>query len=181
MAHYEYVRKSFQVEIVNLAGLTGIGSDDGGTVDHVRGENYSPLPSTTLLGLDKERGNMRYEAMVRELGLYNTIRIYDRNSVGATGDVSSSSYQFKIDFDRESAIYYPDFPSLTDEEVVNKLISDALSRDINQRRFYYDPVVPPVLSGNDGVSFRIIDMVAGALGGGDPLVVGANVLVTRIR
>lgn len=135
--------------------ITKIGSDAEGFIDHVLVQNYETPPSTFALSLSKERANMRYEAMLREVSEnISPLFVLDQDNGGATVSAPGTAFSCTLAYDRPEYLYTDDETdpgtTLTGTDALTRQIARCLIRDIVQTRQVYDPTnVDGITAGNE--------------------------------
>ena len=64
----------------------------------------STLPTTNATVLERERGNMRWESVVRQLQKFANCEIFDIEIIEANGDANATSLQFSVAYEQPEAL-----------------------------------------------------------------------------
>lgn len=123
-------------------GSSGVVSDIGFTTG-----NYGGTPLTYAQAIDKERANMRWDAIVNHLGLLISpvfLGIYDKQGT-VDGTVPLDSLSFTIAYDRANYLETEDETSpgdwLRGADCIKRLIARALIEDSTGNQEIFDPSI----------------------------------------
>lgn len=109
--------------------------------------NQGGAPTTLLQSLNKERANMRWDAVVFELGqLISPIRLADISKTGVIdGSAAVTSLSFTVAYDRPSYLRIEDSLNpgtyLTGEACIKRLVAIALVNDYDNPQEIMDPTI----------------------------------------
>jgi len=78
-------------------------ADNGGVTPNTA-DGFASLPSTTALGLNRARGNMRFRNIVNRLTGLSDCQIRDITITEANGDAQATSLQFTVNYERPAFI-----------------------------------------------------------------------------
>ncbi len=139
---------------VTVGALTGGAAPDDGHVDHTTPEEYGAttgFPATKLLSLTKERANMRWEAILRQVSLeIQPLQISSVVATGADEDTPATSVEFTLAYDKVEYLRTEDELSpgsfLTDIAAIKRWVERALTTDHTSNRYIYNPDVVPTTS-----------------------------------
>ena len=128
-----------------------IGALVSGHVDHTTPEQYGALsdfPTTKILSLVKERANMRWEEIIRQVSV--TIQPLQISGVVATGadeDTEATAFDFTLAYDRVEYVRTEDELNpgvfLEGVDAVKRWVERALTIEITSNRFIYNPDIVP--------------------------------------
>ena len=133
---------------VTIGALTGGAAPDDGHVDFTTVEEYgatSGFPTTDVLALAKERANMRWEAIVRQLGTEtHPLQISGAVAAAADEDTPATSVDFTVAYDRVEYLRTEDTEDspgtfLTGTAAIKRWVERALVIDHTFLRQTYDP------------------------------------------
>jgi hypothetical protein len=166
----------YRIEI-DGSGLGGTAPDDG-FIDNQRAREYDPLPSTLDASRAKERGNVRYGELIRQLSdNISPVNHTPRQIVapGRDGDTPPTSFDFTVVFDRPEYLRTEDETNpgtfLTGVDAVTRFVARALVQERYDNREIYNPT-----AGN----FSLIEnLQTGALAA-DVATAEGNITVTEI-
>lgn len=136
---------------VSIAALTGGAAPDDGHVDHTTPEEYGTttgFPTTKLLSLTKERANMRWEAILRQISMeIQPLQVSSVVATGATKDAPATAFEFTVAYDKVEYLRTEDETSpgtfLTGAPAIKRWVERALTTDHTFNRFIYNPDVVP--------------------------------------
>jgi len=168
---------------VAIGALTGGAAPLDGHVDCTTPEEYGAttgLPTTNILSLSKERANMRFEAIIRQIS--EEIQPLQTSGVIATGadaDTPASAFTFTVSYDRFEYLRTEDELNLgvylTGADAIKRWVERALTTTSTANRFVYNPDVVPTTAIISGPG--IADVVSGPAEATLPI---ASVVVTPI-
>lgn len=141
---------------VTIGALTGGAAPKDGHVDNKTPEQYGaddtnvPLlasttfPSTNDLSLTKERANMRYEAIIRQISEnIQPLQISGVVAAAADQDTPATSFVFTLAYDRVEYLRTEDELNagvfLEGADALKRWVERALINDITENRFIYKP------------------------------------------
>ena len=78
-------------------------ADNGGVTPNTA-DGFASLPTTTALGLNRARGNMRFRNIVNRLTGLSDCQIRDITITEANGDAQATSLQFTVNYERPAFI-----------------------------------------------------------------------------
>lgn len=177
MAPSGLTRLEINYYTVTIGALTGGAAPADGHVDNKTPEQYGaddtnvPLlasttfPSTNDLSLTKERANMRYEAIIRQVSEnIQPLQISGVVAAAADQDTPATSFVFTLAYDRVEYLRTEDEQNagvfFTEENAIKRWIERALTTDITENRFIYKPDVVPATAIVQGPAVE--EVVAGA-------------------
>ena len=177
---------------VTIGALTGGADPLDGHVDNKTPEQYGgddpnvPLsasttfPSTNALSLTKERANMRYEAIIRQVS--ENIQPLQVSGVVATGadeDTPATSFVFTLAYDKKEYLRTEDELNLgvflTEDAAIKRWVERALTTSETLNRFIYKPDLVPATAIVQGPAVEKV--TAGAAEGSLPI---ASVTVVAV-
>ncbi len=154
----------YRVVITTLTG--GAAPADGG-IDNITPEQYganADFPTTLDNSLAKERANMRYEEVIRQVSLMIQPILVSAFTSDAGGDQEASSFEFTLMFDRDYYVFTIDETSspdvITGADAVKRCVERALIIDIVKNRQIYDPTHSGMAPPKNSV--QVISVTAGA-------------------
>lgn len=134
----------YRVEI-SATGLGGSAPKDG-FIDNLRPRDYDPFPSTRSSSEAKERGNIRYEEIIRQLSTnISPVNHTPRKIVapGRDADSAPTEFNFTVVFDRPEYLRTEDENNpgvfLTGEDAVKRFVARALVTRREDHREIFDP------------------------------------------
>lgn len=138
----------YRVEI-DASGLGGAAPADG-FVDHTKPEEYSAFPTNNTLSLQKERANMRWEEVVRQVSeKISPVYVLEIEATGADQDNPATLFSVTFGYDREEYIFTEDEDNpgttLSAVDAVKRWVARALIVDLVENRYIY---YPDVVNGN---------------------------------
>lgn len=152
---------------VTIGALTGGAAPKDGHVDHKTPEQYgadSPAPSTTFpsteaLSLAKERANMRYEAIIRQVSEnIQPLQISGVVATAADQDTPATSFVFTLAYDRKEYLRTEDELNpgvfLLEGDAIKRWVERALTTDATENRFFYNPELVPTTAIISGPGVR---------------------------
>jgi len=151
----------YRIVITNLTGV----APANGFVDHQKPEDYITLPTTKAFSEAKERSNMRYESIIRNIStdIAPTV-VRGQVATAATPDAEATSFGMTVGYDREEYVRTADelIPGteLIGIAAVTRWVARALIQEQVGNRDFYDPTVVPATGiprGNE-----ISNVIAGA-------------------
>lgn len=145
---------------VTIGALTGGAAPADGHVDHKTPEQYGaddvnvPLaasttfPSDNDLSLAKERANMRYEAIIRQVSEnIQPLQISGVVATAADQDTPATSFVFTLAYDRVEYLRTEDELNpgvfLLEGDAIKRWVERALTTDATENRFIYKPDLVP--------------------------------------
>lgn len=139
-----------------------------GHIDHTTPEQYGAagaFPSTNALSLVKERANMRWEEIIRQVS--ETIQPLQISGVVATDaeeDVEATAFGFTLAYDRVEYLRTEDELNpgvyLTGNAAIKRWIERALTTDITSNRFIYKPDDVPTTTIPGGPAIESVTALA---------------------
>jgi hypothetical protein len=78
-------------------------ADNGGVTPNTA-DGFASLPTTTALGLNRARGNMRFRNIVNRLTGFSDCAIRDITITEANGDAQATSLQFTVLYERPTFV-----------------------------------------------------------------------------
>ena len=136
---------------VTIGALIGGAAPKDGHVDHITPEQYGALgsfPTTDALSLTKERANMRYEAIIRQVS--ENIQPLQVSGVVATAadeDTPATSFVFPLSYDKKEYLRTEDELNpgvfLTEDAAIKRWVERALTTDVTMNRYVYKPDFVP--------------------------------------
>lgn len=134
---------------------------------------YGGYPDSLTLSINKEYATMRWEQIVNNLGLLiSPVVIRDFvKTTDYTGESPLVTMQWTVGYDRPEYLSIVDItsgatpkPLLTDINTIKRLVSTALTLDLNSNREIFDPTITMFGSNCNRVnSSKIVNLTAGAL------------------
>ncbi len=185
-------RKEVSHYTVNIGALTGGVAPDDGHVDFTTPEEYavaSAFPTTKVLSLAKERANMRWEAIIRQLGSeIHPLQISGAVATTADEDTEATVVDFTIAYDRIEYLRTEDTENnpgifLEGEAAIKRWVERALITDHTFLRSVYNPADtgldagPPADTAAQVKGMNIESVTAGAVEASAPI---ATVTVTAV-
>jgi len=160
MAPKGLTRLEINYYTVTIGALTGGVAPLDGHVDHKTPEQYGaddvnvPLaasttfPTTNILSLAKERANMRYAAVIRQISEnIQPLQISGVVATGATKDAPATSFVFTAAYDRVEYLRTEDELNagvfLEGVDAIKRWVERALTTAVTENRFIYKPDVVP--------------------------------------
>ena len=153
---------------VTIGALTGGAAPNDGHVDNTTPEQYgasSAYPSTNDLSLAKERANMRYEAILRQVSEnIQPLQVSGVVATGATEDTPATSFVFTLAYDKVEYLRTEDELNpntyLEGADAVKRWVERALTTDVTMNRFIYKPDPVPLTTNPQGPAIE--EVTAGA-------------------
>ena len=143
---------------VTIGALTGGAAPNDGHVDNTTPEQYGAttgFPSTNALSYEKERANMRYEAILRQVS--ENIQPLQVSGVVATGadqDNPAISFVFTLAYDKKEYLRTEDELNpgtyFTEADAIKRWVERALTTDVTMNRFVYKPDPVPLSTNPQG-------------------------------
>lgn len=158
------------IDTPNLIGGSLLTTESGG-IDNTTPEQYGAttgFPSDINFSLAKERGNMRYEEILRQVS-ENIQPVYVSAIVATAGDgdTEPTDFDFTLVYDRDEFVTTVELPgeaspgdTLTAEDAIKRWVERALTATIVQNRNIYDPTETASAIRNGP---QIIEVTAGSL------------------
>ena len=166
----------YRIEI-NGSGLGGPAPQDG-FIDDQPAKKYDPLPNDLAASRAKERANVRFGELIRQLSdnispVNHTPR--QVNAPGRDGNTPPTQFDFTVVFDRPEYLRTEDENNpgvfLTGENAVTRFVARALAQERFDNREIFNPAA--------GNSSLIETVTIGALAA-DVATAESNVTVTEI-
>jgi hypothetical protein len=144
---------------VTIGALAGGPAPADGHIDNKTAQQYgfdsivndgpsTTFPTTNVLALAKERANMRYEAIIRQISdVIQPIQISGVVATGADEDTEATSFVFTVAYDRKEFLRTEDELNLgtflTEAAAIKRWIERALITDSVENREIFKPDVVP--------------------------------------
>lgn len=148
MSHYGPEAKSYHV-VIEATGLGGAAPADG-FIDHMtvaqRVAAGDAQPTTLSETLAKERGNSRYETLVKTLGLLSNMGITNQEATGATATTAATSFEFDVLLERGTDAIANE--GLVDDAALKRLVARAIMIGRTDRTDYLDPTESAAVGNN---------------------------------
>lgn len=128
---------------ITTSALGGVAPDDG-AIDNTKPEGYSAFAVDNLASLRKERGNMRYEELIRQISIeIQPIILNNIIATAADEDTDATTFAFTIAYDRDTYVRTEDEDNLgtflTDTNAVQRWVARMCIADIVKNRDTYHP------------------------------------------
>ena len=171
----------YRVVIGALTG--GPPAENDGHVDNTTPEEYGAqgsFPSTNDLSFEKERANMRYEEIIRQVSEnISPLQIAEVVATGADEDNPATQFEFTLSYDRFEYLRTEDELNpgifLEGADALKRWVERALTSEIVSNRFVYKPDDVPTTTIPQGPAIE--EITAGPAEAALPI---ATVTVTQI-
>ena len=138
-----------------------IGVLASGHVDHITPENYPAFATNKVLSLVKERANMRWEEIIRQIS--ETIQPLQISGVVATGadeNTEATAFDFTVAYDRVEYLRTEDELNpgiyLEGADAIKRWVERALTTEITSNRFIHNPDVVPTTTIKTGPAIESV-------------------------
>lgn len=139
-----FIPAYYRVQI-SPSGIGGTAPQNG-FVDDKESYEFDPLPTTLDNSLAKERGNVRYEEIIRRLGTnIDPVNHTPRqiNAPGRDGDTAPTAFDFTVAFERPEYLQTEDEnnpgSTLSGTDAVQRFVARALVTHRKDNRQVFNP------------------------------------------